>query len=43
MYSIFAMYYPMGLFTIDQCKDAVSVNWITPEQFKQITGQDYTA
>lgn len=43
MYSIFKMYYPMDLFTIQQCKDAVSVGWLTPEQFKEITGQDYVA
>ena len=41
MYSIFKMYYPMGLFTIQQCKDAVFVGWLTTEQFKEITGQDY--
>lgn len=41
MYSIFKMYYPMGYFTIQQCKDAVYVGWLTTEQFKEITGQDY--
>lgn len=41
MYSIFQMYYPLGLFTIDQCRDAVFVSWLTREQFKEITGQDY--
>ena len=42
MYSIFAMYYPMNLFTLDQCKDAVYVGWLTTNQFKEITGQDYS-
>lgn len=41
MYSIFKMYYPMGLFTVQQCKDAVFVGWLTTEQFKEITGQNY--
>ncbi len=43
MYSIFKTYYPMGLFTVQQCKDAVFVGWLTAEQFKEITGQDYAA
>lgn len=43
MYSIFKTLFPMGLFTIDQCKDAVSVGWLTADQFKEITGQDYPA
>jgi len=43
MYSIFKMYYPMGLLTVQQCKDAVFVGWLTAEQFKEITGQDYVA
>lgn len=43
MYFIFKMYYPMGLFTVQQCKDAVFVGWLTAEQFKEITGKDYVA
>ncbi|SDN55004.1 XkdX family protein [Limosilactobacillus mucosae] len=43
MYSIFKMYYPMGLFTVQQCNDAVYVGWLTAEQFKEITEQDYVA
>lgn len=43
MYSIFKTLFPMGLFTIQQCKDAVSVGWLTTDQFKEITGQEYTA
>lgn len=43
MYSIFKMYYPKGYFTVQQCKDAVFVGWLTADQFKEITGQDYVA
>lgn len=43
MYFIFKTLFPKGLFTIQQCKDAVSVGWLTTEQFKEITGQEYTA
>lgn len=35
-------YYEKGLWSIDMVKNAVN-RWITPEEYKQITGEDYTA
>lgn len=35
-------YYEKGFWTIGMVKNAVN-RWITPGEYKQITGQDYTA
>jgi hypothetical protein len=34
-------YYDKGLWTITQVKNAVIKNWITEEEFQEITGQEY--
>ena len=34
-------YYVMGVWTITQVHKAVEKNWITPEEFYEITGQIY--
>jgi len=36
-------YYNGGYYTIDQVKVFVEKNKITAEEFKEMTGQDYTA
>lgn len=36
-------YYDKGLWNITRVKNAVVKNWITEEQFKEITGEDYVA
>lgn len=36
-------YYDNGLWSIHRVRDAVVKEWITPEQFKKITGEDYEA
>ena len=41
MYAMFKTYYPLGLFTVDDCRLAVQVHYFGKEQFKEITGQDY--
>ncbi len=33
--------YRNGLWDIDRVRNAVEKNWITPAEFKEITGQDY--
>ena len=35
-------YYDRGFWTIAQVRNAVAKAWITSEQFKEITGEDYT-
>lgn len=35
-------YYKRGFWSLEQVKNAVN-RWITPEEYKQITGEDYTA
>lgn len=35
------MYYKMGYWTKDMVKVAVVANKITPEQYKEITGDEY--
>ena len=35
-------YYKRGFWNLEQVKNAVN-RWITPEEYKQITGEDYTA
>ena len=34
-------YYDARLWTIDMVRNAVVKHWITPEEFKEITGEDY--
>ncbi|MYU78652.1 XkdX family protein [Ligilactobacillus salivarius] len=41
MYTMFKGYYPLGLFSVDDCRLAVQVHYFGKEQFKEITGQDY--
>ena len=36
-------YYDAGLWNLAMVKNAVIKGWITAEEFKEITGQDYTA
>ena len=36
-------FYDKGLWSITRVKNAVVKNWITEEQFKEITGEDYVA
>ena len=36
-------YYDNGLWNLAMVKNAVVKGWITAEEFKEITGQDYTA
>ena len=43
MYTMFKEYYPLGLFTVDDCRLAVQVHYFGKEQFKEITGVDYDA
>ena len=35
------MYYENGYWTLEMVRNAVIKNWITVEQFKEITGKDY--
>ena len=41
MYAMFKTYYPLGLFTVDDCRLAVQVHYFGKKEFKEITGQDY--
>lgn len=34
-------YYDNGLWNIDRVKKAVTKGWITEEEYKEITGEDY--
>lgn len=34
-------YYQMGLYTIQDMEGFVQVGWLSKEEFKQATGQDY--
>lgn len=34
-------YYQMGLYTIQDMEGFVQVGWLSKEEFKQTTGQDY--
>lgn len=36
-------YYEQGLWDKARVKDAVVKGWITPEEYKDITGEDYEA
>lgn len=41
MFRLVKRYYDMNLFPLDKVKQAVSVKWITEEEYKEITGLDY--
>lgn len=41
MYAMFKAYYPLRLFTVDDCRLAVKVHYFGKKEFKEITGQDY--
>lgn len=34
-------YYSRGLWNISRARDAVEMNWIAEEEFKEITGEEY--
>ncbi len=36
-------YYRLGMWTEEKLKTAVVKNWITSEEYKSITGHEYTA
>lgn len=36
-------YYDMGMWSETRVRNAVKMGWITPEEFKEITGQNYVA
>lgn len=40
-YSMLKSYYWMGFWTIKMMRSAVVKKWITAEEFKEITGEDY--
>lgn len=37
----FKSWYEMGLFTIQDEKNGVLTDWITKDEYKLVTGQDY--
>ena len=43
MYDSIKRYYDSGRYTDEQMKVFVLAGWITPEQYKEITGVDYVA
>ncbi len=40
-YSMLKSYYWLGFWTIKMMRSAVIKKWITAEEFKEITGEDY--
>lgn len=40
-YNKVKLYYDRGVWDVARVKNAVEKNWITAEEFKEITGQDY--
>lgn len=40
-YSKVKNYYDSGLWTLKQVKNAVIKGWITEDEFKEITGEEY--
>lgn len=34
-------FYTLGMWNFEQVKNAVVKNWITPDEFKQITGETF--
>lgn len=43
MYNSIKKYYDMGKYTDEQMKIFVKAEWITEEQYKEITGIEYVA
>lgn len=43
MYDSIKRYYGMGKYTKEQVKIFVLAKWITEEQYKEITGDEYVA
>lgn len=42
MYNSIKKYYDMGKYTLEQMKVFFKAKWIDEEQYKEITGEDYT-
>ena len=40
-YTKVKQWYDMGVWTIDRVRNAVLKGWITEEEFREITGEDY--
>ena len=40
-YNKVKQYYDMGVWTIDRVRNAVLKGWITEEEFREITGEEY--
>lgn len=40
-YNTVKKYYDLGMWSVNQVKNAVVKGWITAEEFTQITGQPY--
>ena len=43
MFNSIKRYYNMGKYTLEQMQVFVQAKWITAEQYKEITGEDYAA
>lgn len=41
MFQQFKDWYEMGLFTVQDERNGVLTDWITKDEYKQITGEDY--
>lgn len=41
MFQQFKDWYEMGLFTVQDERNGVLTGWITKDEYKQITGQNY--
>lgn len=42
-YSVVKKYYRTGLWSIERVRNSVAKSWITAEEFKEITGEEYTS
>lgn len=43
MFALLKKLYDEGRLPKENLKNAITYGWITPEQYKEITGEDYTA
>lgn len=41
MYTTLKRLYTLGMLTKEQISDSTKYEWITPEQYKDITGEEY--
>lgn len=41
MDKIYYQYYPLGLFSKEDCRTAVEINWLTKDQYKELVGEEY--